>query len=287
MNYHQPVLLDSVKQAFNIKPKDVVIDGTLGHGGHTLYFLSAGATVFAIDQDPESIKIATDRIKNSNLEKNFIVINDNFSNILSVCKKNKISKADYLFLDLGLSNLQQTSQNRGFSFNDKLSLDMRLNPQKQTVTAEYLINTASEEELFTIFSKYAQERLSRPLSQYLIRQRQKKPIKTGQELAFHIKNYFDKKQIKTRLNPATKIFLALRIVVNQEFSSLEKFLTDSLKIIKKNGTIGIISFSSGEDRLVKNFIRQHHFVSQKYSPSRQEISQNPLSRSAILRVFTV
>ena len=164
---------------------------------------------------------------------------------------------------------------------------MRLDTSHQKITAAKIVNTAPEEELFTIFSKISQEKYSRPLAQRIIRQRQRQPIKSSYDLAQIIRSFYDARKIKSHHDPATKIFMALRIAVNNEFANLNKALQASLDTIKTNGRVVVITFHSGEDRLVKNFIRNSHLKSLKLSPSRNEIKSNPLSRSAILRSYTI
>lgn len=284
-HYHQPVLLSETIKALDPKPNQLILDATLGHGGHTLEILKSGATVYGLDADPENQKIAINRINELNLNKNFIPLKGNFSRV-NLIWKNKINqKLDAILVDLGLSSNQQSGENRGFSFNDPHSLDMRLNPKTQSLTAEEIINTWDKNQLYEIFTKYAQEKLAKPLVFEIIAARQKHPIKNGLELSQIIQTYYQKKHYSSIHHPATKIFLALRIIVNHEFDSLKDLLNSSLKITKKSGKIAIISFHSGEDRIIKNFITKHHLPSQKILPTHQEIKKNPLSRSAVLRIF--
>lgn len=287
MNYHQPVLLDEVIRLLDPKAGQIFLDATLGHAGHTIEILKRGATVYGLDADPTNQKIAIDRIEALNLSKNFHPLKGNFSKIYSIWKKQINIPLDGLLVDLGLSVNQQSGQGRGFSFNDSLSLDMRLNPKTQSLTAENIINTWDKQQLYQLFTKYAQEKLAKPLIYEIIQARQAHPIKNGQELSLIIENYYHKKHYSTYLNPATKIFLALRIAVNDEFDNLKKILDASLKITKKGSKIAIISFHSGEDRLVKQFINKNNFDSQKISPQHQEIKKNHLSRSALLRFYKI
>jgi 16S rRNA (cytosine1402-N4)-methyltransferase len=287
MNYHIPVLLDEVINVLDPKVGQVFLDATLGHGGHTIELLKKGAIVYGLDTDNENQCIAIERIKNLGLSNNFHPIIGNFSDIYSIWKKNIKTPLDGLIIDLGLSVNQQSGIGRGFSFNDTESLDMRLNPNTQTLTAEEIINTWDKNQLFELFTKYAQEKLAKPLVFEIIKARQRKPIKNGKYLSEIIENYFQKKHYQTFKNPATKIFLALRIAVNNEFDSIKTVLESIQKIVKLNGNIAVISFHSGEDRIVKQFISKNKFQSKKYSPSFSEIKRNPLSRSAILRFFKI
>lgn len=291
MEYHFPVLAKECLNLLDPKSNQTFIDGTLGNGGHSIEILKKGAIVYGIDQDSKNLKLALSRIKKENLEKKFFPIHSNFSQLEKIVKNKIKKKVDGLILDLGLSINQQKSKDRGFSFNDEISLDMRLDPKTQEITAEYIINTYSFDELYEIFTKYAQEKLSKPLILKIIRERQKSPITTGARLAQIIRNYYQEHRIKTKIDPSTKIFMALRIAVNDEFNNLKSVLNQSLKIVKPSGIVCIISFHSGEDRIVKQFIRENSIKKtiiatiKPILPSSEEIKINPLSRSAILRSY--
>ncbi len=287
MNYHQPVLVSEILKYFDPKDGQTYLDVTLGNGGHSLEILKSGATVWGLDADPINLSMATDRIKELGLSQNFHPLLGNFNHLLTIWEKEIKKPIDGLLADLGLSVNQQSGQNRGFSFNDTASLDMRLNPKSQQLTAEEIINTWDKDELYQIFTKYTQEKLAKPLIYEIIKARQNKPIKNGKELSQIISFYYQKKHYSTYHDPATKIFLALRIVVNQEFENLKKLLAASPKIVKSGRKVAIISFHSGEDRLVKQFIQKNDFASEKILPSHSEIKKNPLSRSAILRLYNV
>lgn len=285
MTYHQPVLSDEVLNFFQPLKGHIILDCTLGNAGHTIEFLKKGATVFGLDADPINLKIATDRVKKEKYNKKFHPILGNFANLNQIHPRHIKVPLDALFADLGLSQNQQVSIRRGFSFADTESLDMRLNPQKQKITAEEIINTWDKQQLYNLFTKYSQEKLAKPLVFEIIQARQKKPITTGTQLASIINGYYQKKHYRSKINPSTKIFMALRIAVNNEFNHLQKLLVTSKKIIKKDGKIGIITFHSGEDRIVKNYLQQNKIKSKKFSASYSEVKRNPLSRSAMFRCF--
>ena len=290
MYYHQPVLLTETISCLSVKSGNRYIDATLGHGGHTLELLKQKAFVYGFDQDPLNLKTATDRINEAGFLENFLGVNKNFIKVKSFFKKNNFEKVDGLIADLGLSQSQQTGKNRGFSFNDEFSLDMRLDPKTQTITAEEVINTFSFDQLYQIFTKIGQELHSKPLIIQIIKERQKKPIKTGEKLANIIRLYYQNKHLRSKIDPSTKIFLSLRIFVNQEYENLTQLLEHSFDIIKPGGQVCVITFHSGEDRLVKQFIQKNSskIISQKsIKPSFTEIKQNPLSRSAILRTYKI
>ncbi|HOR01674.1 MAG TPA: 16S rRNA (cytosine(1402)-N(4))-methyltransferase RsmH [Candidatus Woesebacteria bacterium] len=290
MNFHHPVLLTEAIDALAVKPDHIYVDATVGHGGHTLEILKKGGIVYGFDLDSDNLNIAINRIKDHNLSKKFFPINQNFVNLSSVVSKKIKSKIDGLIADLGLSQNQQTGINRGFSFNDSQSLDMRLNPKTQTLTAEEIINTYSFEQLFEIFSKLGQELYSKPIALKIIKERQKSPFKDSLRLANIIREYYRERHLKTKIDPATKIFLSLRIAVNQEFQNLSQLLSQSLEVVKPGGHVAIITFHSGEDRLVKQFLNHHQdlVLKQKFiRPSPSEIKFNPLSRSSILRSYKI
>lgn len=283
MIFHQPVLINQVIEQLKPEKNKIFIDCTVGHGGHSLALLNSNATVYGIDADKNNLTIATNRLNN----KNFHPILGNFKDIKSIWQKNIKEKVDGILVDLGLSSDQQSQSGRGFSFNDTESIDMRLNPITQKTSAENIINTYDETQLYLLFSKVAQEKFAHPLAQKIISARQKQSIKTGQQLSTIINDYYQSKHIRSKINPATKIFMALRIETNQEFENLNKFLIDSQKVIKDNGTICIISFHSGEDRIIKNFIRINNFKTSRFLPDQIEIKSNHLSRSAVLRTYTI
>lgn len=283
MIYHQPVLANEVLQELNPTSGKIFIDCTLGHGGHSQLLLETGATVFGIDADKNNLEIAKNRLK----YQNFYPILGNFKDIKTIWQEKIKVPIDGILVDLGLSSDQQSTTGRGFSFNDDQSIDMRLNPDLQITTAEYIVNTYDETQLFLLFSKVAQESLSRPLAQKIIAARQKQSIKTGTQLANIIRDYYQSKHIKTSIDPATKIFMALRIETNNEFENLNKFLINSQEILNKDGKIVTISFHSGEDRIVKNFITKNNFKTKRYLPTKSEVNNNKLSRSAVLRSYTI
>lgn len=293
MNYHQPVLISEVLTLLDVKKNKVYLDATLGNGGHTLEILKLNGIVYGLDQDPKNIKIAETRIKEEGLDKNFTSIHSNFNKLQQVVDDKIGQKIDALIVDLGLSSNQQISQNRGFSFNDSESLDMRLDPKNQEVTAEEIINTAHFDQLYEIFTKNSQEIYSKPIILRIIKERQKTPISDAKRLADIIRDYYKKNNIRTKTDPSTKIFLALKIAVNQEFSNLKQILLQSLTTVKSGGVVCFISFHSGEDRIIKQFIKekvrqkQVIIISKAISPSFQEIKKNPLSRSAILRSYKI
>jgi len=290
MEYHNPVLLRETVESLSVIPDGVYIDATLGHGGHTIEILKLGGHVYGFDQDPANLQIAQSRIEQLGLSPKFHPIHSNFHFLQNIVDCQIKQPVDGLIADLGLSQSQQTAQNRGFSFNDSLSLDMRLDPAQQQITAEEIINTYDFNQLYNIFTKYGQELYAKPIILQIINHRQKQPIKNGQYLADIIRDYYQKHHLRSKTDPATKIFLSLRIAVNQETENLNSFLNQSLTSVKPNGTVAIITFHSGEDRIVKNFISSHRnqvIANKPIKPHFAEIKNNPLSRSSILRSYKI
>lgn len=284
MEFHQPVLLTETLNILDLKKGDVVLDCTLGHGGHTQAFLEKGAIVYGVDQDPTNLEVVSSRISSSN----FHPIHGNFSNLDSIVK-DLPTKPVSVFFDLGLNSFQQKSTGRGFSFNDSESLDMRLDPNSSEITAEFIVNTYDFLKLNSLLSKTVQEKLSKPIAIAIIKSRQHNPIKSGTRLASIIEEVYQQHHLKTTTNPATKTFLALRILVNQEFENIKQTLDQTLKL--PTGTKVIwISFHSGEDRLIKNFIRINHLetlTKKPITPTFEETKKNPLSRSSVLRSYKI
>jgi len=285
MEFHTPVLFPEVLKLLQPQSGQIFIDATLGHAGHALAILQTGATVYGLEQDPSNLAIAKERIRQANLAQNFHPIHANFSQLPPV-------KAQGILFDLGLSKNQLKSQSRGFSFDDALSLDMRLDPESSDLTAEAIINTWSFDQLYQIFTKYGQELYAKPIILRLIRCRQQQPITTATRLSQIINDYYAKNKIRTGINPATKIFLSLKIAVNNELSNLQSALDLTLRILVPSGVCCLITFHSTEDRLVKKFIQQKCLLgiihkNPPIRPSLAEIKSNPLSRSATLRSFTI
>jgi len=292
MNFHQPVLLDETLRILQASSKKTYLDATLGNAGHSLQLLKKGAIVYGLDQDPQNLEIATKRIQKAGYLQNFHPLHGNFSQLKKIITQHKIPPLNGILFDLGLSKNQQISQDRGFSFNDSTSLDMRLDPQHQKETAENIINTADFDTLYQIFTKLAQEKYSKPIILRIIRQRQQEPIVTAKRLADIIRHYYQTNSITTKIDPSTKVFMALRIYVNQEFENLKSALKQTLEILPSKAIVAVISFHSGEDRIVKQFIRQNstkiaNLTPKAILPKQAEIQTNPLSRSAVLRSYRI
>ncbi|CAL4320063.1 Ribosomal RNA small subunit methyltransferase H [Buchnera aphidicola (Pterocallis alni)] len=300
---HQTILLEESIQSLNIKKNGIYIDCTFGYGGHShkiLDKLGKKGKLYAIDQDPCSVKIAKKIV-----DCRFTIIHENFSNIDTICKTYNIKKKiDGIIVDLGVSTMQLMSKHRGFSFNVNGPLDMRMNPQKGISATEW-IKKSNTKTIYNVLKYFGEEKFAKKIALSITKQKSIKPITTTQELAQIIyKNTTQKKQSK---NPATKSFQAIRIFINQELHAITMFLKKILKILNNKSRISIISFHSLEDRIIKNFMNQYSKkpiiptgipisekkihkmykkklkIFNKIKPQYQEIQKNPKSRSAILR----
>ncbi|MBU0998565.1 16S rRNA (cytosine(1402)-N(4))-methyltransferase RsmH [Patescibacteria group bacterium] len=282
--YHEPVLkkeiLDLVEE--NISTNSKIIDATLATGGHTEEFLKKGWKVLGIEVDNLMLEIAKERLFS---QKNVLLLKGNFKDIDQISKINNFLDSDVILFDLGVSNLQLTSNKRGFSFsNPNADLDMRIDPISQEVKAKDLLNILREDQLKEIFSKVMNYNLSKKIVREIIRYREQKKIETVADFN-QICEVLPKKE---SLNKATLAYLALRIAVNSELENLSEALPKAFEILKEGGILLIISFHSGEDRVVKQYFRSlskkgFAQIFEVVRPESSEIVKNPRSRSAKLR----
>lgn len=284
---HIPVLLKEIVRILKPEKGKKYIDATLGFGGHSLAFLKAGAEVLGIEIDPQVSALTKKRFQKLCPNASWRLVKGNFAQVDKIAKKNKFFPVNGIIFDLGISRWHYKKAKRGFSFQDQ-ELDMRLAPQLP-IKALDIVNYFSYEKLNQAFAKLVQEKLAGPIAQSLVRARGLKKIETAKQLADLVKNIYSKKGIKTGIHPATKVFLALRIIVNQELENLEKGLGGAIQILKPEGRLLIISFHSGEDRIVKKFLKEKRKQgllekSELIFPGEEEIRNNPLSRSAKLRI---
>jgi 16S rRNA (cytosine1402-N4)-methyltransferase len=284
-------MLEEVTNSLNLKHGGVVVDGTVGLGGHSLEILKAispGGRLIGIDADSDTLKIAQDALKD--FSGSFTLIKDNFRNIDRVLSKENIKEADAVVLDLGISSYQIENAARGFSIKHDSRLDMRMDRESR-LTAYEVINRYSEKDLSEIIEKYGEERFHNKIARYIAYARQKKPIETTQELALLIRRAVGYRYRNLRIDPATRTFQAIRIEVNDELCSLEEGLKSAIFWLKSGGRITVISFHSLEDRIVKNLFKGYSelgilkiITKKPLTPSRDEIFNNPRARSAKLRV---
>lgn len=277
--FHVSVLSRELIAGLAIRPGGHYLDATVGGGGHSRLMLEAApdVRVTAIDQDEQAIAAAKTQLHDSGERIQFW--HGNFTKY----QPNGLT-FDGIIADLGVSSAQFDVPERGFSFRHQADLDMRMN-QQQSLTAAEVINHWKEAELADIFFKYGEERLSRRIARAIV---EKRPFQTTTELAEAIAYSVPRQYRYGRIHPATRVFQALRIVVNDELKSLETFLNQAPNWLKPGGRIGIISFHSLEDRLVKHGFRESPILQvltkKPITPQDDELENNPRSRSAKLRI---
>lgn len=277
---HKPVLCQEVLEYLNVREDGHYLDATVGLGGHAELILSRGNNIriTAIDQDELAINFVKERLKSYGDRVTFF--QGNFADFFP--ENDKIF--DGIIADLGVSSPQLDNPARGFSFRLEGDLDMRMN-QSQPLTAKDIVNSWGEKELADLLFAYGEERYSRQIARMIV---QKRPFYTTTQLAEAIASCVPTKYRHGRIHPATRTFQALRIKVNDELGSLERFLQKAPFWLKEGGRIAVISFHSLEDRIVKNQFRHHpllKIVTKKpIVPSITEKNNNPRSRSAKLRV---
>ncbi|MDJ0601076.1 MAG: 16S rRNA (cytosine(1402)-N(4))-methyltransferase RsmH [Crocosphaera sp.] len=276
---HIPVLSQALMDGLIIEPNGHYLDATLGRGGHSRLILEAfpDVRVTGIDLDEEAIAITQNYLSDIAGDR-LQVWQGNFADY-----PGKIAEFNGIIADLGVSSPQFDMPERGFSFRHEAVLDMRMNRQ-QSLTAEEIINHWDQTSLADLFYQYGEERRSRVIARRIVQQR---PFKTTTALAEAIAKCFPPKQRYGRIHPATRVFQALRIAVNDELRSLERFLEKAPHWLKPGGRMGIISFHSLEDRRVKYSFRDSlllDVVTKKpIIPNAEEQEKNPRSRSAKLR----
>jgi len=250
---HQPVLLNEVLRVLSPKKGDLVIDATLGLGGHAEAMLKAGAAVFGIDHDRAAIQIAKQRLARHGELFNAAI--GRFSELCKIAQDAKLEAADIILADLGVSSMQLDTPQRGFSFRSDGPLDMRMG-QDSGPTAEEILAEYDENEIADIIYRYGEERYSRRIARRIVERREAgRPVKTTRDLADLVERAVPRRR-DSAIHAATKTFQALRIAVNDEMGELEKFLDKAPRFLKIGGRIGVISFHSLEDRLVKQAFRR-------------------------------
>ncbi len=248
--YHVPVLLGEVMHYLAPKAGDVFVDATLGGGGHSEALLKSGATVIGFDQDAEAIHFAHLRLHG--FHDKFRAVQANFQHVERELQKLGITQITGALIDAGVSSKQLDTAERGFSFLRDGDLDMRM-ATDGPVTAADLVNTAAESELMHIFREYGEEPSARRVAMRIVQQRAITPFTRTLQLADFIASFLPK---KSRIHPATRCFQALRIAVNQELEVLSSGLEAFARLLAPGGRLGVISFHSGEDRIVKTFMKE-------------------------------
>ena len=301
MPVHKPVLLNEVVEALHPQPGEKYVDCTLGTGGHAAAILAKilpGGQLLGIDADPNAIEIAKDRLADD--IKDTILVNDNFLNLETICRENRFLPVQGILFDLGLSSTQLDVSERGFSFQQYGPLDMRFDPTQQFTAAD-VVNIFPEERLSEIIKIYGEERYSKRIARHIVKSR---PISNTLQLVGVIEKATG--GYRSKIHPATRTFMALRIYVNHELENLSAALKQTMNCLDHGGRLVVISYHSLEDRIVKQYILTEskgclcpptipvcqcgHVASLKIiakkviTPSLAETKSNPRSRSAKLRV---
>ena len=300
---HITVMLNEAVDTLVGDPEGFYIDGTFGRGGHSALVLSRLAEkgrLMGIDKDPEAITCAAERFAD---ESRFSIERGSFAQLEEFVRRRELAgQVDGVLLDLGVSSPQLDDPNRGFSFMSDGPLDMRMNPDVGESAAEWLAR-ASEKEIADVMYTYGEERHSRRMAKAIVKERELEPIVTTGRLA-KIVTEANPAWEKGK-NPATRAFQGIRIFINRELEDLEDCLDQTLEMLKPGGHLVVISFHSLEDRIVKRFIRKHvkgddHLplgipvtndmlkirmkaVGKAVKAGRDEVSENPRSRSAVMR----
>ena len=251
---HKSVLEREILQYLNLKEDSLIVDGTLGDGGHAELILKntgPDLRVFGIDRDMQAIKRAEERL--APFRNRVTLVHGNFSDIKTILKKADIVNVDGLLLDLGVSSPQLDSPERGFSFMRNGPLDMRMDSMQKTTAADLLVKL-SDEELTSVIKEYGEERYSKRIVRAIRKAQGQKPVSTTLDLSDIISSVTLSSR-PTKIHPATRTFQALRIVVNNELEHIKTALSDSLEILRGSARIMVISFHSLEDRIVKNFFQ--------------------------------
>lgn len=290
---HIPVFADTLAERINLPRDGVMVDATMGHGGHSLLFgrtLGPEGTILGLDLDEKSIRRAQLVLKD--LSCRVILENCNFTEIGRQISKHGLGRVDFILADLGLCSAQLEDSERGLSFTKDMPLDMRIDRRIKTSAAD-IINKADEKELADLIYKFGQDRASRRIARFIVKQRQAEPIKTTAQLADVVRRALArvKGRGRERIHPATRTFQALRIAVNNELENLQRLLEAAPELLAAGGYFAVISFHSLEDRLVKFSFKDNQkagfydVVTKKpVTPSREEIESNPRARSAKLRI---
>ena len=302
---HISVLLNESISSLNLKENSIIVDCTLGYGGHSSNILARikKGFLFAFDQDSEAIRHSTDRL--NAVGTNFTIIKSNFVHLKEKLNELGVDKVDGVLFDLGVSSPQLDARERGFSYHEDARLDMRMD-KDNPLSAYEVVNNYSKEQLANIFYKYGEDKFSNNIAKKIVEYRETKPIETTLELVEIIKTAVPMK-FRIDKHPARQIFQAIRIEVNNELGVIEPAINQALEMLNVGGRVAVITFHSLEDRLVKNIFKEKCAIDPKLkgmpnipkeylpdfelvvnkaiAPSDEEINNNPRARSAKLRVI--
>ena len=300
------MLLNECIDNLNITPDGIYVDGTMGGGGHSLEIAKRLTTgrLICIDQDPNAHEAAGKRL--AEYKDRITFVRDNFGNIANILDSLGIEKIDGMLLDIGVSSHQLDEAERGFSYQQDAPLDMRMNPDRP-FSAYDVVNGYDEDELDRVIFTYGEERWARRIAQFIVKEREAKPIETTGELVDIIKKAVPKGARKDGPHPAKRTFQAIRIEGNGELEVLQRAIDDVAARLAVGGRLCIITFHSLEDRIVKEAFRKQEnpcicppqfpvcvcgkkplgrvITRKPILPSKEELEENPRSRSAKLRVL--
>ena len=288
---HLPVLVDEV--TFLLRPRHGgwVVDGTIGMGGHAERLLEAGdgARLLGIDRDPEALHRAGQRL--ARFAGRVVLQHGSFRHLASLAREAGIDEAAAIFLDLGLSSYQLEDSGRGFSFQGDEALDMRFDPTRGRTAAE-LLDSLSPDELSRVLFEYGEERHARRIARRIAERRRRSPLLTTADLVAAVKAAVPRAAWSGRIHVATRTFQAVRMAVNDETLALTEALPQAAALLERGGRLGVISFHSGEDRIVKRSFRLlkqsgdfAELLPSPIQPGPDEVRDNPRARSAKLRVL--
>jgi len=284
---HVPVLTEEALEGLQVQRGGCFIDCTVGLGGHAAAIMSRispQGRLLAVDADPEAIRVA--QLKLNGYSESVTFVNDNFANLEAICHTYNFYPVDGILFDLGVSSLQLDTAERGFSFRSDARLDMRFNP-RDGLSAADVVNTFSERELAGIIREYGEDTFSWHIARHIMRNR---PIVSTLQLAQIVEQALCGRH--SRIHPATRTFMALRIAVNSELENLKQALPQAVNLLRFGGRLVLISYHSLEDRIVKQFMRREatsyapslKLISKKViKPTPLEIRSNSRSRSAKMR----
>lgn len=285
---HIPILAAEIASLLLTRPEGTYVDGTLGLGGHTRYFLdqlSAHARIFGFDKDPQALRMAQERVADPRL----VPCHASYTQAPEVLAQQGVREVDGILFDLGLSSYQLDDPSRGFSILREGPLDMRFDTT-QVLTAAQIVNTGTLEELARVFKEYGEEPRSEQVAHAIVTARQAGPLTTTAQLKQIVEGVLGPQ--RGRIHPATQIFQALRIACNQELENVAQVSAVLVKILKPGGRGAVLTFHSLEDRLIKQHFKQlvalggwklvnkHTII-----PSHEEVRSNSRARSAKLRVI--
>ena len=290
---HIPVLADALAEQIKIPQDAVMVDATIGNGGHSLLFgkgLGPEGAIIGLDVDINAVRRAQSALQQ--LRCRVIIVNSNFAEIIDAVHGQGIEKVDFILADLGVCSAQLEDEQVGLSFQHNMPLDMRLDKRLKTTAAD-IINRTDERSLADLIYRFGEERASRRIARFIVEHRRREKITTTGQLAAIVSGALARRGVKpwSRIHPATRTFQALRIAVNNEMENLSGLLESAPGLLKKDGYVAIISYHSLEDRLVKTSFREnekqgvYRIVTKKpILPGRDEVSRNRRARSAKLRI---